>query len=153
MRISFNTFVKGTAISLNEKGQYIGKQIVAGIVSGLNKDAYKLNITIENKIDDMVAAAIEKAEIGSPSKLFEREVGYWLGAGVGTGFTKGAKDYQPEFIDTYRNNLGSMDLANNQKVVMPDTFRIVDSDGFEMKIKAIVDDKIIMNNINKGWSG
>lgn len=142
-----------TTAKLKEKAKTIGKEIVNGIVSGINTNAYKLNISISTKIDEMVAAAIKKAEIGSPSKLFEREVGYWLGAGVGTGFSKGAKDYQPEFFDTYRNNLGSMDLANNQKVVMPDTFRIVDSDGFEMKIKAIVDDKIIMNNINKGWSG
>ncbi|MDL2211651.1 hypothetical protein LJB88_02115 [Erysipelotrichaceae bacterium OttesenSCG-928-M19] len=139
------------AAKMKTQGQEIGKQIVAGIVSGINNNAYTLNIAISDKIDAMVKAAVKKAEIHSPSALFEREVGYWLGAALPSGFEKGVEDYTPNSIDAMKASLSKYE-TNTETISnsFPSTFKIIDDDGFVLRIKAVVDEKIIKNNINTG---
>lgn len=146
----------GAQSTLRAEGISLGLAIDAGIASGIQLGSWQPLSAIRTLVRQIVAESRKEADVNSPSGVMERELGYWLGAGAGLGMPKGFDDYKPSFMDDYRTNLSKQTLnsgSTTQTVVMPDTFKIVDENGFVMKIKAIVDDKILVNNINKGWSG
>lgn len=63
----------------------IGLDIISGLVRGLDSGVTWLYNAIRDLITGGMKAAREAGEIGSPSRLFAREVGRWIPAGVAMG--------------------------------------------------------------------
>ena len=76
--------------ALEPAGKEIGKSALDGLLSGLT-DETKINIASKSVIQSIKRAMQEEAEIHSPAKLFEREVGDDIPGGVAVGMDKGAE--------------------------------------------------------------
>ena len=63
----------------------LGKDIINGIINGLTAAASWLYNKVKGIIRGALGAGQEEAETGSPSKLFARELGRWIPAGVAEG--------------------------------------------------------------------
>ena len=63
----------------------VGKDIDNGIASGVKNNSSVISNAVTSAINQALAAAQRAAQIGSPSKLFAREVGKWIPAGIGKG--------------------------------------------------------------------
>lgn len=68
--------------------QQIGYQIAAGIAQGIQQGTSVVTQVIDALIQTAVETAKTKAAIGSPSKLFAKEVGQWIPAGIALGITQ-----------------------------------------------------------------
>lgn len=71
----------------NAKKEYIkvGGNLIKGVADGVNGSAYELNDAMKKAVNDALEAAKKTAEIKSPSKVFKREVGRYIGLGVAAG--------------------------------------------------------------------
>ena len=76
--------------ALEPAGKEIGKSALDGLLAGLT-DETKINIASKSVIQSIKRAMQEEAEIHSPAKLFEREVGDDIPGGVAVGMDKGAE--------------------------------------------------------------
>lgn len=63
----------------------LGKNLVAGVITGIDIEKEHLASSGSRLIDYVSRGAKKRAEIHSPSRLFEREIGEQLPAGVGVG--------------------------------------------------------------------
>lgn len=63
----------------------LGKDLINGIVNGLLSGASWLYESVTNLISNALSIGKKKAEVASPSKLFARELGQWIPAGVAMG--------------------------------------------------------------------
>lgn len=109
--------------SLEQDGQVIGGNTLDGILKGLT-DESKIGKAAKEAIESVKRAMQEAAEIHSPSKLFEKEVGIQITAGVGKGLLEGsadvigrAKKMMNETLRAARtelNNVGSAGDVMNQ---------------------------------------
>ena len=63
----------------------LGGNIVSGIINGLWNGATGLYRAVKSLISNALGAGQEEAEVGSPSKLFAREIGAWIPAGMAMG--------------------------------------------------------------------
>ena len=63
----------------------LGSNIISGIVGGLWSASGELFNSLRNLASNALSAAKEKLKIGSPSKVFEDEVGYWIPEGIAEG--------------------------------------------------------------------
>ena len=63
----------------------LGSDIISGIVSGLTGGASSLYRKIKSIIKEGLKKGQEEAETGSPSRLFERELGRWIPLGIAEG--------------------------------------------------------------------
>lgn len=63
----------------------LGIDIIDGVIKGLISAAGKLWNKMKDIVRGALGAAEDEAEIGSPSKLFAREVGRWIPAGIAVG--------------------------------------------------------------------
>lgn len=63
----------------------LGIGIINGVIKGLTSAASKLWNKIREIVRGALGAAKAEAEIGSPSRLFAREVGRWIPAGIAFG--------------------------------------------------------------------
>ena len=63
----------------------LGKSIIDGIINGLWNTASNLWNAIKSIIRSGLNAGKEEAQVGSPSRLFERELGKWIPEGVAIG--------------------------------------------------------------------
>lgn len=77
------------AISEAEK---TGSQIMAGVGVGIEGKAPSIAALAKNKVLSIVKAMKSTAEIASPSKLFKREVGEYIGEGVLAGISESMGD-------------------------------------------------------------
>ena len=68
----------------------LGIDIINGIIRGLVSMAGQLWEQIKKIVKGALTAGQNAAETGSPSKLFERELGQWIPAGIALGVDKGA---------------------------------------------------------------
>lgn len=66
----------------------VGTQMAAGVTSGINAGAPDAVAAMKSLVDQVNAEAKKKAEIKSPSRLFKREVGIQLSAGIAMGITE-----------------------------------------------------------------
>lgn len=105
----------------------VGKDIVAGILSGFLDVDFEMNEYINEFGDNWVTGIKEIFGIDSPSKLMKDEVGKYLALGVGEGFTDNMKSVSekmkksvPKTFDTtvnldaeyrYRQNVKRIDNA------------------------------------------
>ena len=63
----------------------LGSDLIEGIKKGLTNAASSLYTSVKNIIKNALGAGKDEAEVGSPSKLFAREIGRWIPAGIATG--------------------------------------------------------------------
>ena len=68
----------------------VGKDIIGGIIKGLWEKAADLWNGIKEIVRGGLNSAKDEAEIESPSKLFAREVGQWIPAGIAMGAEENA---------------------------------------------------------------
>lgn len=96
---------------LPKAGKVIGKNTLEGILEALT-DKKKIQKSAKQFIEDLKMEMQKAAEIHSPSKLFKREIGLQLPAGVGEGIEEGAKsarkksaDMVKKLVDTYKDQI------------------------------------------------
>jgi hypothetical protein len=70
----------------------VGGDITKGIAEGAEEEKWTLSSTMSSLINKAVAAAKKAAGIESPSKLFKKEVGTFIGLGVAKGIDGSTKD-------------------------------------------------------------
>lgn len=80
----------------------LGKNIISGIVRGIGSAAGALFGKLKGLASDALAAAKKALKIGSPSKLFDEEVGQQIPAGMARGVDK-AKYLVKNSIDRLNN--------------------------------------------------
>ena len=75
------------SINAYDEGKSVGSDIGSGINQGISDWIGTIKQTAVNAVNEAVAGAKAAADIHSPSKVFEKEVGYWIGAGIALGIT------------------------------------------------------------------
>ena len=68
----------------------IGSSIISGIVSGIGGAAGSLFSSLTNLASNALQKAKSLLDIGSPSRVFAREVGHWIPAGIAMGIDQNA---------------------------------------------------------------
>ncbi|MBR1689401.1 MAG: hypothetical protein IJ713_01345 [Oscillibacter sp.] len=63
----------------------LGTDMINGIKTGLANAANSLYTSVKDIIKNALGAGKKEAEVGSPSKLFARELGRWIPAGIAVG--------------------------------------------------------------------
>lgn len=111
-----------------------GKDISAGIASGIRANASSVAQAMSDVIRAAVEAAKRAAGIGSPAKVFAREVGQWLPKGIAQGITDNAQavddalapllypdgqPYAPEFAGTESRGFTQNITVNSPKALTP----------------------------------
>ena len=87
------------AVSFNSVGKYIALGVAAGIRSGTSS----VTSAAIAMVTAAKTAANSAAEIESPSKLFARDTGYWIPAGVAAGITQGTPVAEQAVEESMRN--------------------------------------------------
>ena len=85
-----NTKISKQLGKLPKAGKTIGTNTLQGILDGL-KDEKKINSSAKSLVDALKKAIQKAADIHSPSKLFKKEIGVQLSAGVASGITEESK--------------------------------------------------------------
>lgn len=65
----------------------VGRDIIGGIVKGISETASKVGSAVSSAASGAVGWAKRKLKIGSPSKVFAKEIGQWIPAGMAKGIT------------------------------------------------------------------
>lgn len=68
----------------------IGGHISSGIASGITENSFMVEDAVATVVQNAKARAKKEGEIHSPSRLFKREVGQWIPAGVAKGIDENA---------------------------------------------------------------
>lgn len=68
----------------------IGGHISSGIASGITGNSFMVENAVATVVQNAKARATKEGEIHSPSRLFKREVGQWIPAGVAKGIDENA---------------------------------------------------------------
>lgn len=68
----------------------IGGHISSGIASGITGNSFMVENAVATVVQNAKARAKKEGEIHSPSRLFKREVGQWIPAGVAKGIDENA---------------------------------------------------------------
>ena len=97
--------------SANSAGYNVGYYISAGIADGMNANMWSIESAASRIISSAREAARAAADIHSPSRLFAKEVGVFIPAGV----AKGIGDAMPAMVDEVTNSFsnGFSDAADN----------------------------------------
>lgn len=85
-----NTKISKQLGKLEKAGQTIGENTLQGILDGLT-DTKKINQSAKSLVDALKKAIQKEADIHSPSRLFKKEIGLQLSAGVADGITENTK--------------------------------------------------------------
>lgn len=155
-KVNLNNMInsKVNSIHINSTGavataRSIGSQIANGVAAGLDSAYGAVEAAATRIINKVNEAMKAKAEIHSPSKLFEREIGAQLAQGTINGLENTVNDYKPTALDTLtKYSYSDTDYgSNNSQIVFPSVFTLIDGN-LELKMKAIADEKITRNNID-----
>ena len=92
----------------------LGHNIVDGIKSGILAWAGRLADAVRSVIQGAKSAGQEEAETGSPSRLFAREIGRWIPAGVAVGIEDNL-----EPINTAMQDMISLTNTGMQRAMQP----------------------------------
>ena len=113
--------LSGSLEALIPEGEIIGKETLDGLLAGL-QDEDKIKKASVNVVNSIKRAMEQEAEIHSPSKLFKREIGMQLGAGVETGLEESAEILKETSMDVIRDTLDAAqkELANRQASISAD---------------------------------
>lgn len=83
----------GATAANSEKSNWasVGKNLVSGIASGINAAVNFVQSAARSAVKKAKDAAKDEGDINSPSKVFEKEIGHWLPAGIAVGIKKNTK--------------------------------------------------------------
>lgn len=100
------------AKSIPEKMLSIGKDIVNGVWNGIKEAKNKFFKNVKNFFGDIVDGVKDTLGIESPSKVFKREVGQWIPAGVAEGIEDNA-----DIVDESLNGMFNRAINHSQGVL------------------------------------
>ena len=83
---------KEQADAAKKEFKKVGGDITEGIAEGAKDKEWTLTGALKGLVSRAVAAAKKAAGIKSPSKLFKKEVGHWIGEGVAVGVDDSTED-------------------------------------------------------------
>ena len=114
--------VKSKESAVNSEGFNIGMQLDMGIVRGINAYVGSIISAAVAAVEAAVAAARAAADIHSPSRVFERQVGKWMPLGIAQGFVK----HMPEATNEMQKSIdsGINSLNANMDGVFPNVKNI-----------------------------
>lgn len=92
--------------------EYLGDMIASGIASGLTRSQSVIGATAVAAVSDALAAARRKAEVNSPSKLWDRELGMHLGEGTARGIERST----PMVVEAQENQLAAAAKAGIESI-------------------------------------
>ncbi len=96
----------------------LGKDIITGIVNGISSVGSLIKDMLMGLASSALGAVKSFLGIGSPSKVFAKEVGQWIPAGIASGIEKNAGSVTGAMDDIVEMTTGSMtssmmlDMAN-----------------------------------------
>lgn len=107
----------------------LGRDIINGIVNGLKNAASSLWNAMKNIVRNALNAGKQEAEVGSPSRLFARELGRWIPAGIAMGVDDGAPEVNASVTRVIDGAVIDMNRAAASPVAEKsnDTDRIIDA--------------------------
>lgn len=82
----------------------IGKNIVTGIWQGISGSVQWMKDRIKEWVGNVTDFIKNVWKIGSPSRVMADEVGYWVGAGVGVGWSESMKDVNKMIGDSIQTD-------------------------------------------------
>jgi TP901 family phage tail tape measure protein len=77
-----------------EKAMEVGTALMLGQVEGITRNSAAVEQALRNAVNAGIAAAIEEAEIGSPSRRMAEEVGEPMGEGIAVGIEESAEQIE-----------------------------------------------------------
>lgn len=107
--------ISGQLSSLKQEGEIIGKNTLDGILAGLT-DYDKIQLASAQVVQSIKRAMEEEAEIHSPSRLFRRETGPQIPAGVALGMKDGTREAVKSAQEMMRDTLSAAqeEMKQNQ---------------------------------------
>ena len=115
--------------ALKQEGDVIGKKTLDGLLGGLQNQE-KIRIASQNVIQSIKRAMEEEAEIHSPSRLFRRETGKQIPAGVALGMEDGTKQAIESAQEMMRNTLAAaQEEMQKQQAAMQERADALDFSG------------------------
>lgn len=108
---------KEQADAAKEEFYKVGGDITKGIAEGAEDEEWTLKGTLKSLVNKAVAAAKKAAGIESPSKLFKKEVGRWMGRGVAVGIDDSTKDVVKSIGNQVNAALDAYDVGEINDVI------------------------------------
>lgn len=108
----------------------VGRQIAQGMAQGIRSGSSSIVDAIEKAIEEGIEAGKKKAETGSPSRLFARELGQWIPKGI----AKGILDNAYTMNDALGDSITDMDRYGSALSYNPDFGGNADRNGFTQNI-------------------
>lgn len=87
----------------------IGKNIIQGIIDGIGSMVSSLYDSIKNALSGLVDKAKSALGISSPSKVFRKQVGEWIPAGIAEGVEDAMPDAVKDIQDSIDDGLSKVD--------------------------------------------
>jgi tape measure domain-containing protein len=107
--------VNGMAAAIDNNSEELGRAggrlawaMMSGMVKGINAMAEEIADSMIDVAKDALDAALDFIKPGSPSKVFDKEVGQVMGAGVAQGIRKTSRDNELAGREVARTALRSM---------------------------------------------
>jgi len=72
----------------------LGSQLIDGIIQGVLSAASRLWDAVRNAVQGALNAGRAEAEVGSPSRLFARELGQWIPSGAAVGVEENTETFR-----------------------------------------------------------
>jgi tape measure domain-containing protein len=147
-----------TALNWKSHGEYMGNSLSAGIARGVTAGINSAIYAVNRLIDRMNVAYETKLKIKSPSKVWAK-YGEFMVLGLQKGLDNTKINYSKindsfKYIDNIATapiKAPNMDKIDELGMLhLPDTLKIIDGDGIVARVKPVINEKIIRNNINYG---
>ena len=103
--------IRKTFDNLPEKLKQIGKDAIAGLWNGIKERWTQMKDDFLSLIKGLVDGIKAAFQIGSPSKLMEKEVGRWIPAGVAVGIESNLGTVQ-NAMDELGNSISGFNVNN-----------------------------------------
>lgn len=111
--------------NIKSKMEEVGSNIVNGIWNGISSGWDWLKDKVANLAQSLLDAAKDALGIESPSKEFEKQVGYWLPPGIANGFAKALPAAMQDMQDELDEGLNDFDTKDIDVVGLSTTFQTV----------------------------
>lgn len=89
----------------------VGSDIIGGVVDGVKSAASSLFSAVKGVVKRALGAAEDEAEIGSPSRLFAREVGQWIPKGIAAGVLDNVDSVESAMQTMTRSSVNDVEAA------------------------------------------
>ena len=122
----------------------LGTELINGIVAGITAAASFLWESLKGLASSALAAAKSELEIGSPSKLFSDEVGYWIPPGIAAGIEQNVSPLDSTMAKLSSNITGDMARATSPAAMSTNSAggRTTESQRYE-----------VINNVSLSFEG